>query len=241
MNLSLSEFIAQNYIIENQPLQHDLENTHIFLLGEHHESFLHRKVNATFIDLFAHSESPILIEAEKACKPIEQETNIQSVFLKRKFNVFGWDKGRVAKFIGKTQEIVLAIEEIRKKEVELNRKKIEINESEGEQVLKEEISQKLKQLKEEAFQYYQENDLIYEAILYANDPQIYSERNELMIKTIAQFAGPSKPIAYLISGWSHLKESISPFSSFQPIDLNHSLLKGIHVTILTPKKLDCSY
>jgi len=52
--ITLSEFVANNYNIV-YPLQHLLEETHIFLLCEHHEIEAHRKINALFPDRLCRS------------------------------------------------------------------------------------------------------------------------------------------------------------------------------------------
>lgn len=119
---SLSMFVANNYHIV-YPVQHALEETHIFLLCEYHESEAHRKTNALFIDTFADPASPVLVEAEKAGVQIDQKTNIQSAYLSRDFNVFGWDKSRVSEMVAKTPEMVQKIEEIRQLEISLALKK----------------------------------------------------------------------------------------------------------------------
>lgn len=228
---SLSEFIASNYEVV-YPLQHPLEETHVFLLCEHHDSLGHRKTNALFIDTFADKDSPILVEAEKAGVRIDQKTNIQSAFLSRDFNVYGWDKSRVSEAVGKTPEMIQKIEEISQREVELALKKMDMEKT-GKYSLTE-IQEESRKLQKESFAFYSENDLLLPMICYANDQGVFLERNEGMVKTIAQFSGTGKKPAFLISGLSHLLPKVA-YSSYFPIDYADPQLDGINVTVLHPR------
>ncbi|MBS0652170.1 MAG: hypothetical protein JSR39_01445 [Verrucomicrobia bacterium] len=228
---SLSEFIANNYAIV-YPLKHSLEETHVFLLCEHHDSLAHRKTNTLFIDTFADKDSPILVEAEKAGVRIDQKTNIQSVFLSQSFNVYGWDKSRVSEAIGKTPEMVQKIEEIRQREISLALKKMDMEKT-GKYSLSE-VQEDSSKLQSDSFAFYRENELLLPMIRYMNDKAVMLERNEEMVKTIAQFSGAGKKPAFLISGLSHLTPQIS-HSSFFPIDFADPQLAGINVTVLYPR------
>lgn len=229
---SLSEFVANNYHIV-YPLQHPLEKTHIFLLCEHHEIEAHRKINALFIDTFADPASPVLVEAEKAGVQIDQKTNIQSAFLSLDFNVFGWDKSRVSEAVAKTPEMVQKIEEFRQREILLALKKIDMEKT-GKQSLSE-IQEESGRLQKESFAFYRENELLLPMIEYMNDQEVFLERNQGMVKTIAQFSGEGKKPAFLISGLSHLMPKMF-LSSFFPIDFADPQLDGINVTVLSPAK-----
>ncbi|MBS0651270.1 MAG: hypothetical protein JSR93_08910 [Verrucomicrobia bacterium] len=229
---SLSEFVANNYHIV-YPVQHRLEETHIFLLCEHHESEGHRKTNALFIDTFADPRSPVLVEAEKTGVQIDQKTNIQSAYLSRKFNVFGWDKSRVSEMVAKTPEMVQKIEEIRQWEISLALKKAGMEKT-GKYSLSE-IQEESGKLQRESFAFYRENDLLLPMFQYMNDQGVFLERNQGMIKTIAQFSGTGKKPAFLISGLSHLVPKAS-YSTFFPIEYADPQLDGINVTVLHPRE-----
>lgn len=228
---NINSFIRDNYTVVYRGEgveESDLSTANEYVLADNHGSNGHSALNSLFINTFSGSEDVVMTEAIPSMTEIERDEALQSVWLKTKAKIIGWDTGSIGEIM--ESEVFQESGNLELQSQILMRQLLDPEFDGNKEVVRNEMVDVLKKTKELSPSLMEELGSIYSFL--EKIAKSLPARTESMTTSMDK-ARQVYTRTFLIAGQNHLKNEYE--NSELSLESFYEFLKTRKVVVLFPK------